>query len=138
MNQDEASVDASKERFIHRIVSGETVFHLTNDDGVANSVSNDAEETVILMFWSDEPYARRVQKNGFEDYEVACITLFDFLYSWLPGMADDEVLAGVNWDHELIGAECDSHDLRDEIVESMSADVLAEYESKFQLLTSEE
>ena len=132
---DGASADASKRRFIRRVSASQTVFHLCSNEGVANAISNTDEGSVVLMFWSDAAYARRVQANGFDSYEIETIDLFDFLFRWLPGMTGDGVLAGLNWDHELRGRECDPFELREEIEEAMSDDLMAEYQQKYEELT---
>ena len=112
---DRATCDDNHDRFIMRIIESETVWYLQHPDGVANSVSNEDEETTILLFWSDKAYAKRVQNNGFEDYQETSMDLFDFLYRWLPGMSGDGVLAGTNWTGDLIGIEINPFDLRKEI-----------------------
>ena len=91
---DSATVEGNFQRFISRVVENETVFYLSNDEGVANSVSNDDEETTILMFWSDRAYAHRVNGILPEEFSESEMTLFDFMYRWLPGMTGDGVLAG--------------------------------------------
>jgi hypothetical protein len=131
---DSATVESNYKRFINRAIESETVYYLSNDDGVANSVSNDDEETVILMFWSDRAYAARA-KNVFDEAFVESeMSLFEFLYRWLPGMSGDGVLAGPNWNGDLVGKEIDPFDLRTEIEESMPSELLDKYEERFHKL----
>jgi len=133
---DSATVESNYQRFIDRVVENETVYYLSSDDGVANSVSNDDEETVVLVFWSDRAYATRA-KNIFEDdFAESEMTLFEFLYRWLPGMSGDGVLAGPNWNGDLVGKEIDPFELRTEIEESMTSELLENYEQRFHELTS--
>ena len=135
MRQDSAAVETNFQRFIDRIIGSESVFYLSSDEGVANSVSNEDEEIVILLFWSDRGYATRA-KRAFEDEFIETeMTLFDFLYRWLPGMSGDGVLAGPNWDGNLIGKEVDPYDLRIEIEERMPPEILEQYEERFRELT---
>jgi len=135
MLQDSSIIEASYQRFIKRITESEIVFYLSNDDGVANSVSNDDEEKVILMFWSDKAYASSVNHSFDNEYFVKEIELFNFLYRWLPGMSSDGVLAGVNWDGNLFGNESDPFELREEIQNKMSKSILKKYESKYNSLS---
>ncbi len=135
---DGATAKNNKNIFIKRIVESETIFYLSKDGGVANSVSNDDDECIILMFWSDKAYAKRVQANGFASYEISEIMLFDFLYRWLPGMTNDNVLAGVNWNQELCGRELDPFELREEIELQMSSERLEEYDKIYKSLINSE
>lgn len=131
MFQDGATVECNYQRFIERVVEKESVFYLANQSGVANSVTNDDEETVILMFWSDRPYATRAKKGFREEYEERKMDLFDFLYRWLPGMSGDGVLAGPNWDGKLVGREIDPFELREEIEAKMPRDLISDYEQRY-------
>ncbi len=132
---DSATVESNFQRFINRVIENETVFYLSNDEGVANSVSNDDEETIILMFWSDRAYAQRANKVLPEEFSESEMTLFDFLYRWLPGMTGDQVLAGPNWNGDLVGREIEPFDLRTEIEERMPPELLEEYEETYRELT---
>ena len=132
---DSATVESNFQRFINRVIENETVFYLSNDEGVANSVSNDDEEAIILMFWSDRSYAHRANKILPEEFSESEMTLFDFLYRWLPGMTGDGVLAGPNWNGDLVGREIEPFDLRTEIEERMPPELLEEYEESYRELT---
>ena len=70
---------------------GETSFGMceSNDVEVENG-----EPAAVLLFWSHEAYARRVIEAGFDDHVAESLSLLDFLFRWLPGMAGDGVLAG--------------------------------------------
>ena len=132
---DSATVEDNFQRFIKRIIESETVYYLSNEDGVANSVSNDDEETVILMFWSDKAYAKRAKSVFDEPFEEKEMELFNFLYQWLPGMSGDGVLAGPNWNGDLVGKEIDPFELREIIEDQMTSELLEKYESKYNELT---
>ena len=132
---DGATVEDNFQRFIKRIIENETVYYLSNEDGVANSVSNDDEETVILMFWSDKAYAKRAMSVFDEPFEEKEMELFNFLYQWLPGMSGDGVLAGPNWNGDLVGREIDPFELREIIEAQMTSELLEKYESKYNELT---
>lgn len=132
---DSATVENNFQRFIDRIIEGESVFYLGNEDGVANSVSNEDEEIVILMFWSDRAYATRAKKCFDENFNEMEMDLFDFMYRWLPGMSGDGVLAGPNWNGDLVGREIDPFELRELIEERMPSDSVAKHEAKYDELT---
>ncbi len=132
---DGATAEANKDRFVRRVIDSEIVLHLVSEEGVANAESNEDENQTVLMFWSDSAYAKRVQNSGFEDCELSEITLFDFLYRWLPGMSGDNVLAGVNWNQDLVGREIDPYELRTQIESEMSKQMLSSYEEQYKELT---
>jgi len=132
---DRATCEENHQRFVRRIIESETVWYLSNPDGVANSVSNDDEETTILLFWSDEAYARRAKIEEFNEYTETKMDLFDFLFRWLPRMSQDGVLAGTNWTQDLIGIEIDPFKLREEIEDMMPQELKQTHDEKYQELT---
>ncbi len=132
---DSATVESNFQRFIDRIIESESVFYLGNEEGVANSVSNEDEEVVILMFWSDRAYAARAKKCFDEHFDEVEMDLFDFLYRWLPGMSGDGVLAGPNWNGDLVGREIDPFELREVIEERMPSELISKYQEKYNELT---
>ncbi len=135
---DRATTNENHDRFVKRIIKYQKVWYLKSEDGIANSVSNDDEETTVLMFWSDSAYAKRVKENGFENYDEQSMDLFEFLYRWLPGMTSDGVLAGTNWTHDLIGNEYDAFDLREEIEIKMPISLKEQYEKNYNILIIKE
>lgn len=132
---DGATVESNFQRFVKRIIENETIYYLSNENGVAESVSNDDEETDVLMFWSDRAYAARANDIFEEDFNETEMELFNFLYQWLPGMSGDGVLAGPNWNGELIGREIDAFELREIIEEEMPSELIEKYEQKYNELT---
>ncbi len=132
---DNATIESNFRRFIDRIIEKESVFYLANEDGVANSVSNEDDETVILMFWSDRAYATRAKKCFDEHFDEVEMDLFDFLYKWLPGMSGDGVLAGPNWNGDLVGKEINPFELRELIEGRMSSELIAKHEQIYNELT---
>ena len=131
---DRATCNANHDRFVRRIIDNEIVWYLSNPNGVANSISNEDEETNILLFWSDRAYTTRAKKETFPDFEEASMDLFDFLFRWLPGMSGDGVLAGTNWTQDLIGVEKDPFELREEIDSLMSQDLRNIHQTKYSKL----
>ena len=132
---DSATVESNFQRFIDRIIEKESVFYLGNEDGVANSVSNEDEEIIVLLFWSDRAYATRAKACFDEHFEETEMDLFDFLYRWLPGMSGDGVLVGANWNGDLVGKEIDPFELRELVEERMPPDLAAKHEQKYLELT---
>lgn len=124
-----AETEANHRRFVARVAEGQVVWALEGPDGViafeanADEVEGDVD---ILPFWSDAAYARRAAEQV-DEAEVTEVALFDFLFRWLPGMADDGVLAGTNWSGDLAGKEVEPLELQDEILAAMSDELRERY-----------
>ena len=130
MMRNEADSQADHERFVRRVVAAELVLGLRCPDGWAQSCSNEEHEAPVLLFWSDAAYARRVRDAQFQEFEVAEISLFDFIFRWLPGMAGDGALAGTNWTRDLVGGEVQPADLQDALFAEMGEEREAAYRAR--------
>jgi hypothetical protein len=141
MLRDTADCEADVRRFAKRVAGSEVVWYLSSGDGPAVCESNDGDEEgegesrEVILFFSDEAYARRCQGSHYEDHEIASMTLFDFLFRWLPGMSGDGVLAGPNWNQELIGLEVDPFELRERIEAELTPAQAAAHEETYRGLT---
>lgn len=125
---DPAAAAEARRRFITRAIEQEAVWFLENDEAAAYAESNEDEEGVVLLFWSDRADAKRARKTRFKEYEVAEISLLEFIFKWLSGMAEDEVLAGVNWTVGApAGPELDPEQLQDDLLEAMGEEMCAAY-----------
>jgi hypothetical protein len=142
MLRNTADCRADVERFIRRIVDSEAVWYLSSNHGVAYCESNQDDAGIdpptVLLFFSDKPYARRAQARHYPEYQIACMTLFDFLYRWLPGMTGDGVLAGPNWTGDLVGLEIAAFPLREQIESAMTQGHLERYRNQFDHLSGKE
>jgi len=128
--RDTATCLANYARFVSRVGQNEVVWGLKGTDGWAFAESNDNPNISIILFWSDEAYARRAC-SSFPEKEPERIELFNFLYRWLPGMSGDGVLAGANWTGDLVGLESDPYELRSEIEDHMSFEQNLRYQARY-------
>jgi len=108
MLQDNATTESKYKLFIERVAASKLVWGLKNKKGWANAESNGDEEIAIIPFWSDRAYAKACAKDDWRDYSATEIPLSEFLESWCVDMADEGVLAGVNWDANMFGKEADA------------------------------
>jgi hypothetical protein len=138
MFRNTADAKADTERFIRRVVDFDTVWYLTSDTGTAACDSNaemedeDEEPTTVLLFFSDLAYAKRAQAHHFPAHRPESMSLFNFMYRWLPGMSGDGVLAGPNWSVDLTGLEIDPFELREAIESAMTPEHLKRHDSMYQ------
>jgi hypothetical protein len=105
MLQDSQLTQQRHQQFIERVASSGTVWALSSEEGWAVSGSHADENIDIILFWSDEAYARAVAKEDWSHYQPVAIPLAEFLENWLVGMYQNGVLAGTNWDAHLFGEE---------------------------------
>jgi len=118
----------SRQRFIARAIEQEVIWFLEQDESAAYAESSQDEEAVVLLFWSDRADAKRARKTQFKEYEVAEISLLEFIFKWLSGMAEDEVLVGANWTVGApAGVELEAEQLQDDLLEAMGEEMRAAY-----------
>jgi len=71
---------------VKRIVESEVIWSLSTSEGYATAELNeDDNPAVIILFWSDEAYARRAKIEIFPDYKETTIPLFDILIPLATG-----------------------------------------------------
>ncbi|MBK1832364.1 DUF2750 domain-containing protein [Verrucomicrobiaceae bacterium R5-34] len=106
MIQNRATGENNAKRFIERVRDSGVVWSLITPEGdCAYCPSHDHDDTDVLVFWSDQAYAARQVKEDWAEYDPTPIELSEFLECWLPGMMEDGVLIGPNWDAHLFGIE---------------------------------
>jgi hypothetical protein len=137
MIRDTATCQENYRRFIQRAAAAGEVWMLSDEDGTATCESDEFEETDVILFFSDLPYARRVQTQSFSDHAPERLDLFDLLYRWLPGMTEDGVLAGPNWTGDLVGLEIEPYDLRVELEKHLSAEQQASFATRYRRETGQ-
>jgi hypothetical protein len=119
MLQNTTTLESRYSLFIAKVAASKIVWGLENKKGWANSHAADNEETTVVPFWSERAYAKACAKDDWRDYTAAEIPLVDFLESWCLGMADDELLAGINWDANMFGNEVEPFKLAVDILEQL-------------------
>lgn len=103
------------EKFIQIVSESKTLWGLKSEDGWCVCESNDYEDTEVMLFWSNEAYARQCAIEEWSHYKPTSIPLDEFMNSWLYGMNEDDLLVGVNWNAKLIGLEVEPFDLLKEL-----------------------
>ena len=106
---------SSKERhrqFVQRVLDSGQVWGLESTEGWAVSGEEGQES---MPFWSDRDAAAQCAKEEWSGYEPTAIPLEEFLDNWLPGMAEDGVVVGTNWNADLGGVESQPLALKQEL-----------------------
>jgi hypothetical protein len=121
MLQDIATTESQYKLFIEKTAASKLVWALKSKNGWANSHSNESEEVDVIPFWSDRAYAKICARDDWKGYLPVEIPLAEFLESWCIEMADNEVLAGINWDANMFGKESTALNLAIDILEQLNS-----------------
>nr|DAH99192.1 MAG TPA: Protein of unknown function (DUF2750) [Caudoviricetes sp.] len=121
MLQDTATTESKYKLFIEKTAASKLVWALKSKNGWANSHSNDSEDVDVIPFWSDRAYAKACARDDWKGYLPVEIPLAEFLENWCMEMADNEVLAGINWDANMFGKESTALALAVDILEQLNS-----------------
>lgn len=99
--------------FVDAVYTG-CVWGLQGEEGWAQCESERYKNTPVIPFWSQPEYAKEHQQDEWLKYEVTAIALEEFLDDWLPGMHEDVLLVGINWDESLEGEDYEPLDVLQE------------------------
>lgn len=114
-------VDENYERFVEDAFATGCVWGLQNEEGFAVCSSNNSDDIDVMPFWSQPEYAQQHCVDDWANYKVVPIALEELLDDWLPGMHEDVVLVGVNWNEHLEGLEVEPLDLL-ELIDQMATE----------------
>jgi hypothetical protein len=121
MLQDTAAIEAKYQLFVERVTATKLVWGLMSKKGWANTHSSDSEEVAVVPFWQDRASAKICAKDEWRTYSPTEIPLAEFLESWCVGMAENETLAGINWDASMVGKESDTLTVALDILNRLNA-----------------
>lgn len=114
-----SDLDQNYRQFFYDAIETGCVWGLQNSDGWAQCASEKYSETPVMPFWSQPEYASTHQHNDWASYEAVPIALEEFLEDWLPGMHEDVVLVGINWNEALEGKEFEPLDVLHEFDQAL-------------------
>lgn len=99
------------EAFVAAVSNSGLVWALKGPDGWALCDSIEFEDTAVFPFFSSEALAARLCTEAWSAYSPASLQLEEFLNDWLPGMHEDNAMAGIDWNHEMEGEELEPAEL---------------------------
>lgn len=102
------------DRFIVEALENGCVWGLQSEEGWALCDSEKHDDTDVIPLWSQESFAQFHCQDDWKHYTPVAIELEEFLEDWLPGMHEDVLLVGVNWNNDLEGEEMEPLDLLEE------------------------
>jgi len=111
-------------KFIKEVTARETVFFLEDQNGVAFCESlffkTDSGEAVpVLCFWSTRELVEAARVESWSHYTVNEMCLSTFIEDWLVQLYNDSLIAGINFNKNLEGTECDPLDLISDLVSEL-------------------
>ncbi len=112
----DASVEMEYQQFLHEILVNKEVWILDNEQGMACHPSFEDSEKMCILFWSSGILAENEREGDFELLEARNLSLHEFIDNWLPGMDDEGVICGLNWQNELGGMEILPADLLEDLL----------------------
>ncbi|BFM09061.1 DUF2750 domain-containing protein [Halioxenophilus aromaticivorans] len=104
-------LDENYSRFITDAADTGCVWGLEGPDGWALCDSETFPQSQVMPFWSQPEFAESHCVDEWQGHQVVAVSTEEFLDDWLPGMHDDQLLVGINWNDELAGQEVEPLDL---------------------------
>lgn len=110
-----ADFNANFECFLQDAIKTGCVWGLEGEGGWALCPSLANDDIDVMPLWSQPEYAQAHCNDEWGDYLVVPISLEELLDDWLPGMHEDVIMVGVNWNAEMEGSEIEPLDLLEEM-----------------------
>lgn len=107
--------DENYSLFIEDALATGCVWGLQNEEGWAICPSVDNDDIDVMPLWSQPEYAGVHCVEEWGDYKPVPISFEELLDDWLPGMHEDVILVGINWNQKMEGLEVEPLDLLEEI-----------------------
>lgn len=114
------NLEENYDRFIVEAIEQGCIWGLEGPDGWALCPSENYKQSDVMPFWSQPEFAQLHCADDWAIYKPVPVSLEEFLEEWLPGMHDDVILVGINWNAELEGDEVEPLDLLSEIETELS------------------
>lgn len=124
MFQRTEELDKRHQKFLTEICQSQKVWTLQNETNYATCFAEEYEDvegysTQVICFWSSKEQAQACVISEWKDYKIVSFSLSEFLENWCIGMANDRVVAGTNFNTNMIGKESDPLDLIIEIAQEL-------------------
>lgn len=102
------------ELFIEDALATGCVWGLETEDGWALCTSEVNKDIDVMPLWSQPEYAQVHCIDEWGHYKVVPISLEELLDDWLPGMHEDVLMLGPNWNSEMEGLELEPLDVAED------------------------
>lgn len=112
--------DDNYDLFIEDALATGCVWGLESDEGWAVCPSDANDEIDVMPLWSQPEYAQVQCIEEWSHYQVVPISLEELLDEWLPGMHEDVIMLGPNWNADMEGLEVEPLDALEDFDEAAS------------------
>ena len=119
------------DRFIDNVINNEALYMLERSDGVACCFSDDNRNDAAILFWSERKSAQQAQKSMLNGYDVVAISLFEFIYEWLPHLFNQGEHVVIDWqDQSVDPTRHDPSELQAKLTTKMTKEMLSTYRQR--------
>jgi hypothetical protein len=136
MSQD---LEAKYIAFVEKVAASKQVWGLKSKTGWANADATGDDEVAVIPFWSERGLAKLGARDDWKTYTPTEIPLAIFLEDLCIDMAENNVLAGIEWDTKMFGTEADALvvtlDILNRLAAINSAITFANYSSINEFIT---
>lgn len=109
------NIEENFELFIEDALATGCVWSLEGDEGFALCPSEENNDIDLMPFWSQPEFAQAHCLDEWQKYKVVPVSLEEFLDDWLPGMHEDVLMIGINFNTEMEGVEIEPLDLLEQV-----------------------
>lgn len=113
-------LDENYELFIQDAFATGCVWGLEAEDGWAVCPSEANEDIDVMPLWSQPEYAEANCVDEWSHYKVVPISVEELLDEWLPGMHEDVLMIGPNWNSDMQGLELEPLDVLEDFDDAVS------------------
>lgn len=99
------STETSLLQFLEKAAPQGCLWGLCSEEGWALCSSEVHPNSDVMPFWSSPELAEIHNREDWSHYEVAAISLEEFMDDWLEGLHKDALMVGLDWDENLEGEE---------------------------------
>ena len=100
------------EIFLQNVLDSQEIYILQNSEGLACQNGEEHKGAMCILIWGQALKAEEQRQGEFESLEVDSISLYEFLFRWLPNMEEEGVFCSINWCEENGGLEIEPDELR--------------------------
>jgi hypothetical protein len=128
--EEKEHIQQEYEAFLQEVLNNREIWFLENDDGMACQNALEHEDRMSILFWSNGMQAENERAEEFEHLEAHSLSLYELIFHWLPNMAEEQVVCGLNWNADDGGLEVEPLDLLKHLKLILPVELQEEYRNR--------